>query len=74
MNKHSAKNYILQYLFDNYVDLTPITLREIGAAVKETDEKRIYEILEVLKREGCISILEAMNSGNGTEVIIQLVQ
>ncbi|GEM_PF-4464492 len=72
MPKYSTKIYLLQYLIDNYVDLTPITLREIGAAVKEPNDKNIYKLLEELKKEGRIVLLEPMNTEHGTEVIMQL--
>jgi hypothetical protein len=72
MPKYSTKVYLLQYLIDNYVDLTPITLREIGAAVKEPNDKNIYKLLEELKREGRIVLLEPMDTDHGAEVIMQL--
>ena len=74
MTKHITKSYLFQYLIDNYIDLTPITLKEIGAAIKEINEKKVYAMLEELKKEGRILLLEPMNTEHGTEVIMQLEQ
>lgn len=72
MTKEIQKEFVLRYLEENYTDLTPITLKEIAAAVKLTDESQVMKVLEGLKAEGSITVLEPMHSGYGTEVIIHL--
>ena len=73
MTRPDMKERLLQYLAENYVSLTPITSKELAAVIKELDDDQmVMGLLEELKAEGKISILESMKSVFGTEIIMQL--